>query len=413
MNVPVSVTSRNRYVPYFPFLCDMKNFVLLILLLLSSCGLKQIGEVVHSSADGVWYGPSYGKYLSGTCYALVLDYPKGYEWKSDPLKDAADCKLVMLADGIPVLSLKTGPDYEVSRNFARHRIISGKLYSDYTDGMTTVIKEDGHELVRYDGAEEIICFVVTGGKVHTLARHESGKGFVYRIDGYPVLSREDGNLYPHMDVHEGKVSFCFSVSVMKEGGYRNCHYHVTDGRVALVETADDIVKVWDMKVYSGELYMAVSFPQESPVLIHGDQIESVDYLNRLDMVSCTFCDGDEVCLCARFRHSGSSLMTDILWMGGNQWHMYRLGSTLSAVYVDETGYNAVINPTNGMYGIIFDSTRACTMPSGYGVSSRNVMVRKDSILHVGLSHSAGGSPVIWRPDMVDTLKVNGPVICLQ
>ena len=391
----------------------MKNFVLLILLVLSSCCLKQVGEVTHSGADGVWYGPSYGRYLSGTCYSLALDYPKGYDWKADPLNDDVGCELVMLADGIPVLSLKTGKGYEVSRDLLRHRLISGKLYSDYTDGITTVVKVDGKERLRYDGAEEILCLEVARSKVHTLSRSMEGSGFIYRVDGEPVLSREDGTLYPHIDVHEGSVSFCFSTVVMKEDGFKECHYRVTDGRVVLVEVPDDVVKVWDMRVFSGELHMAVSLPEEGPVLIHGDMRESVEYLNGLRMVSCTFCDGEKMCLCARFLHSGSSLMSDILWMGGSQWHMYRIGSTLSAVYVDGDGFNAVINPANGRNGIIFDSTRACFIPEGYAVSSRNIMTRKDSILHVGLSHGAGGSPVIWRPDRMDTLRINGPLIVLQ
>ena len=391
----------------------MRNFVLTILLLLSSCGLKQIGEDVHSYSDGVWYGPSYGRYISGTCHALALDYPKGYDWKEDPLKDESGCDLVMLADGIPVMRLKTGSEYEVSRDLLRHRMISGKLFSDYTDGVTTVIKEDGKERVRYGGAEEILCLTVVRSRVHTLSRPVGGYGFVYRVDGEPLLSREEGTLYPHIDVHDDTVSFCFSNGVTHEDGYRECHYRVIDGKVAQVEVADDVVKVWDMRVFSGVLHMAVSLQDESPVLICGDRRESVGYFSSLDLVSCTFCDGDSMCLWTRFLHSGSNLMSDILWMGGDRWHMYRLGSTLTSVYVDGDVFNAVINPANGRSGIIFDSTRACSMPEGYGVSSRNVMTRKDSVLHVGLSHAAGGNPVIWRPDRMDTLRINGPVICLQ
>lgn len=387
--------------------------MLLMLLLLSSCGLKQTGEEMHSYADGVWHGPSYGKNMSGTCHALALDYPKGFDWKSDPLNEDTVCELVMLADGVPVLGLKTGPEYEVSRDILRHRMIAGRLYSDYTDGVTTVIKEDGRERVRYDGAEEVLYLAVARGRIHTLSRPKEGGGFVYRVDGEPLLVRDEGTLYPHLDVHEGSVSFCFSTSVRSAEGLRECHYHVTDGRVALVETADDVVKVWDMRGFAGELHMAVSSPEEGPVLICGDRRESVGYLNSLDLISCSFCDGDGMCIWARFLLSGSNLMTDILWMGGDRWHMYRLGSTLTSVHFDGGGLSAVINPSNGREGIIFDSTRACPMPSGYGASSRNIMVRKDSVLHVGLSHAEGGSPVVWRPDGMDTLRINGPVIGLQ
>ena len=102
-DVPVSVTSGSRYFSYYAFLWDMKKIVLLMLLLLTSCGLKQVDMEIHSGSDGVWLGPSYGKHMSGTCYALGLDYPKGYDWKSGQLNEDVECDVVMFADGIPVL----------------------------------------------------------------------------------------------------------------------------------------------------------------------------------------------------------------------------------------------------------------------------------------------------------------------
>lgn len=391
----------------------MKNFALLILLMLSSCGLKQIDVDLHAASDGVWYGPSYGRYMSGTCYALGLDYPKGYDWKSYPQNgDIGPC-LVMFADRIPVLRMQTGESYEVSSSFSRHRIRNGKLYSDYTDGLSTVIKEDGKERVRYDDAEEIICLEVCDGRIYTLGHPLGGNGFVYRVDGEKVLHRDDAILYPHLDFHAGLASFCFSVNVREVDGYKQYHYHVTDGKVHQVDSNPDIIKVWDMRMLSGNLYMAVSFQDRSPVLVHDDVNETVDYFNGLNMVSCTFCDSERLCLNSRFRHSGSYLMSDILWMGGDEWTIYRLGSTLSSVFADKDGYNAVINPSNGRDGYIFDGNMAYVMPDGYNVSSKDCMTRKEGTLHVGLSSVAGSEPVIWRPDGLDTLKMNGPLICLR
>ena len=82
---PDSVTSRIRCFVYIAFLWDMKDFVLFMcFLFLCSCSLEQIGRGSRSDADGVWKGPSYGKHMSGTLYAVAVDYPDGYDWKADP-----------------------------------------------------------------------------------------------------------------------------------------------------------------------------------------------------------------------------------------------------------------------------------------------------------------------------------------
>jgi hypothetical protein len=52
--------------------------------------------------------------MSGTCYALGLDYPKGHDWKSGTGDDGIECALMMFADGIPVLRVRTGDEYGVS-----------------------------------------------------------------------------------------------------------------------------------------------------------------------------------------------------------------------------------------------------------------------------------------------------------
>lgn len=412
-DVPVSVTSGSRYFSYYAFLWGMKNIVMLMLLLLTSCGLKQVDMEIHSGSDGVWRGPSYGKHMSGTCYALGLDYPKGYDWKSGQSNDETECDVVMFADGIPVLRVKAGDEYEVSTDILRHRIRDGKLYSDYTDGITTVIKEDGKEVVRFDDVEEILCLEPSSGRLHTIGLPVGGNGFVYRVDGECLIRKDSATIYPHLDEYGGHLSFCFSSTVRDAAGYRPGYYQVTDGIVKKVDVDSAVMRVWDMRVVEGELYIAASLPDKAPVLLWGEAQESVAYLNALDMVSCTFCGTRTVCLNCRFHHSGSDLMSDILWMGGDDWKMYRLGSTLSSVYVDKDGFGAVINPANGRDGLIFDAGKAYHIPEGYAVSSKDCMIRKDGVLYVGLTSNAGGGPVIWNHDGIDTLRINGPLFCLR
>ena len=73
----------------------------------------------------------------------------------------------------------------------------------------------------------------------------------------------------------------------------------------------------------------------------------------------------------------------------------------------------VINPSDETDGEIYDSDDFHPMPEGYAVISRECIARKDDVLHVALSSTAGGPPVIWTPVGSDTLSINGPLFCLR
>lgn len=387
--------------------------LLVVILSLHSCGFGEIGTGVHSGSDGIWHGPSYGKNMSGTIYTVGLDYPDGYDWRSDPEKGMVRCRLVMFADGIPVLKLPVGDAHEISSDIGRHRVRSGCLYTDFTDGNTTIVKKDGVEISRYEGAEDILCMEVYGGRLHSLSRPAGGSGFRYRVDGQLVLERDEAVPFLHLDEHADSVRFCFSQVQRTASGKETGYYQVAAGTVRKIEMSDSVSKVWDMRMIDGTLYVAASFPDRNPVLMYDGKMESLKYLDRQNVVSCVFSDTDRVGLCVRCVYSGSNSMSDILWMGGNEWEMYSIGRTLSSFYIDEDGCNASINPVNGYDGLIFKGSQANLMPDGYYVFAGDCMVRRDSVLHVGLSSGSGDRPVLWRNGVLDTLKINGPVTCLR
>ena len=387
--------------------------LLLFLLLFTSCGFGEIGSGLHSGSDGIWHGPSYGKYMSGTCYAVGLDYPDGYDWRSDTEKGNVKCQLVMFADGIPVLKLPVGDTYEISSDIGRHRVRAGCLYTDYTDGNTTVIKKDGVEISRYDGAEDILCMEVYGGRLHFLTCPADGSGFRYRVDGQLILERKDAVPFLHLDEYADSVRFCFSQEQKTISGKETRYYQVTAGTVRNIELTDSITAVWDMRVMNGKVCVASSFPDKNPVLMYDQKREHLKYLDRQNVVSCVFSDSDRIGLCVRCVYSGSRSMSDILWTGGNDWQMYRIGRTLSSFCIDGDGCNASINPVNGQDGLIFKGSQANLMPAGYYVFTGDCMVRRDSILNVGLSSRNGRYPLLWRDGVLDTLNINGPVTCLR
>lgn len=385
----------------------MKNYVLLMMLLfMSSCGLEQLGHGPHSGADGVWKGPSYGRYMSGTCHAVCLDYPDGYDWVADPGNGSTDCAVVMFADAVPVLKLSAGESYEVSADPQRYRIRSGCLYTDFTDGITTVIKKDGEEIIRYDGAEEVLSLKVKDGTVHMLCQPKDRSGFVYRIDGKEMVAREDGVLCGGLDVSGSSVGFCFEC--------RSKYYKVIDGKVHLLEMDEDVGEVLDVAMYDGEVcILARTDDRIEPVLMRRGRRRSIEYFSTLDILSATFLDTDSLCVRIRHISRNSDLTSDMLWLGDHRFRQPRRWCMLSSVTVDRTGYHAVTNPSGTQPGGIFSNLEQYDLPQSYHVYGDGCAVVKDSILHVGLTSGKGMSPVIWRDGILDTLDVNGPLTCLR
>ena len=392
----------------------MKRFVgIIVFVLCSSCGLGQIEVGEHSGSDGIWRGPSYGRYMSGTVYAVGVDYPDGYDWRADVEKESVRSSLVMFADGIPVLKLLIGDNSEISSDYSRHRLRDGCLYTDFTDGTATVLKKDGVEIARYEGEEEILCLEVYDGVAYTLSSPVHGTGFRFRADGNLILDKPEGIPFLHLDEYADSIRFFFTQTQKTASGPEVRYYQVTDGTVCKVEVDAEISKVWDIRTMKGRTSVVGTSADGRLVLVNEDGKEYLGDISGKDVVSCTFLDSECLSVCIRRRYSGDNLMSDIIWTGQGGVTMYRIGSTLSSILVDDEGCNAVINPANGREGIIFSGTTANAIPAGYGVCSKDCMVRRDSVLYVALSSTGCDRPVIWKDGTLDTLNINGPLTCLR
>ena len=393
----------------------MKTFVqIVVVLLLSSCGLGQLEVGVHSDSDGIWYGPSYGKHMSGTVYTVGLDYPEGYDWRTDVDKGEVKCSLVMFADGVPVLKIPVGDRYEVSSDNARHRLRSGCIYTDYTDGKTTVIRKDGMEVVRFDGAEDIVDVEIHDGRLHSLGNPRGGNGFVYRIDGMVVVERESGSLLSGLSIYDDKVCFCFSRYTESSSGSVLNHYLSEDGKVSLVETGRDVEEVLDMGIYADGLYILARVEGvNAPVLVKGESRRSVNYFSTLDIVSCRFMDTEYMSVRVRYRHPGSDHMSDIVWTEAHGWKRFMRGGVITSLVNDDSGYHAVVYSSELQEAAVFSGNRRQNLDIGYHTYGENCLTVRDSMIYVGLTSRSGNDPVIWRHGVLDTLKLNGPVTCLR
>ncbi len=391
----------------------MKTFVqMIVVLLLSSCGFGEIEVGMHSGSDGIWYGPSYGKHMSGTYYAVGLDYPDGYDWRADLDKSAVNCSMIMFADGIPVLRVPVGDRYEVSSETSRHRIRSGNLYTDYTDGNTTVIKRDGTEILRYDGSEDIVSMEIHEGRIHTLGVSGDGGGFVYRVDGDVVLERTSGNILHGLYVYDGRMCFCFSQHFAISSDLR--YYLVEDGKVSLIEMEKDVEDVLDVGIYDDGLYVLAKVDGvTAPVLMKDGVRDTIGYHGSSDIVSCSFLETESVCVRVRYSSSGMGHLSDIIWLGGQRWRNLMQGGLITSICCNPDGWHAVVHSSGGNVSVVFSSEKRYALPSGYHAYGTECVTAKDSMVYAALTSVPGKKPVIWMNGSLDTLDINGPLTCLR
>ena len=164
----------------------MQRIFLLILFLVSlfSCGIEEIGGDSDKAGGSKWGGMtgSHSGSISekSICYMTALDYQKGYDWRADPAEGDVKCSIVVYADGVPVMKVPVGAEYETSGDPDMHRIIDGHLYTDYSTDAETIIKRDGKTLFGYDGRESLRGMEVVDDDVYTLGQNRDGDGFSFR-----------------------------------------------------------------------------------------------------------------------------------------------------------------------------------------------------------------------------------------
>lgn len=240
-------------------------------LLLASCDLTEVGGT-QSSREDIWKNPTFSKDSTSRervrCFITGLDYPDGYDWRADPEKGVVKCSLVVFCDGIPVMKVPVGKEYEVSPDPDMHRIIDGDLYTDYSTSDETVIKKNGKELFRYGGREMILGMTVSKGSIYTLGQPRNGEGFTYRKDGVPIIERRQGFAFPRLQSDQDSISFAFSEPIYSPEGNIERYYHVMNGKIVQAAIREDIKTVWDIILHENSICCLTSLTGvSSPVLI--------------------------------------------------------------------------------------------------------------------------------------------------
>ena len=380
-----------------------------------ACGLREIG--VQKSDEDIWIGP--GSIVVGgsddivvgkkVWYAVGVDFPEGYDWRTDDEKGQVKCSLVVFANGIPFMKVPVGDRYETSSDPDTHRMIEGSLYTDYSSDDETVVKRNGETIFRYPGREMIIEMAVRGDSVYTLGQSRDGNGFSYRVNGQVLLERESGYAFDHLQTCEDGLSFSFCEVIGTGSDAHERYYHYLAGEICQVAVREDIKKVWDI-IFMNErvCYLASVVGITAPVLAVGSQMDPLEVPQGFEVRSCRFLPQAEDLSVEGVVFQRRKVLFSTLWKGVEMLHYFPSGYTVSSICGSGDGLSCVLNaPRAGVNGIIYRGGESFDMPEGYMSIGGDTMTIVDGILYLGLTSTAEERACVWAENEMKPLKING------
>ena len=387
--------------------------LLAVLIAVLSCGLEEVGHQ-PGAGDGVWIGPGnvIGGSGSGTdkkevWYAVGVDYPQGYDWRADVEKGSVRCSLVVFADGIPMMKVPVGDDYEVSSDPDMHRMVDGALFTDYSAAGETVIKRNGEEIIRYAGLEMIVAIAVEGDHVYTLGQNRSGSGFSFRRNGEVLLERNAGYAFPRIQRVEDGYGLAFYEP--DEESERGRCFHYLAGDICEIAARKDVVKVWDIILHEDRIcYIASMLGVSSPVLMIGDEKSVLEVKDDSVVNSCRFVeDGRGMYVEGIMYKKGNDLFSAI-WKGAELHATFRPGYIVSSTWLSDDSLSCTLNASSAFStGVIYRGGECHEIPLGYVTMGGRSMVMAEGKLYVGLTPETEGTAAVWVENEMKPLKING------
>ena len=400
------------------FLCAKKKMrgkvCLLLVWSLVSCGLVEIGGG-KSDGDHIWIGP--GSMISGggsgalkntVWYAVGIDYPDRYDWRADSDAGSVKCSLVVFANGIPMMKVPVGTEYETGADPDMHRVLDGDLYTDYSADSSTVIKKNGRNLFRFSGREMIVGMAVDGEDLYTLGQSRSGKGFSFRMNGDVVYEHRTGMLFGHFirNGHDYSFAYAEPIHVSKDSLER--YYVYTEGSVQQIAVRDDVRKVWDVFCNGDSLcYIASLVGVPDPVLVSEKDMAVLEVPPDNQIKACRFVPGTSGSMLEGLISTSDGMLTGCLWQASAMKSVFPAGYTIASLCVCDDAVSCVLTHHRTGDELISRGGELFQVPSGYSVMGTSPICMVDGILHVGLTSLDGSSPAVWKDGEISTLNING------
>ena len=382
---------------------------------LMSCGLRETGE--RKDEEDIWTGPGFsimedgeGPFQKTVWYVTGFDYPDGYDWRNDPGDGSVRCSLVVFANAIPMMKIPVNEAYETSGEPDMHRMVDGNLYTEYVRDSVTVIRRNGRPFLEYTGEEKIYGLLVEGNDIYTLGQSRSGRGFTYRRNGRPLLSRDDGYVFEYFRRDSLGHCFAFCEPIKSVSGTVERYFICVGGKVSQIAVREDIKKVWDVTFHDGKLcYIASLVGVEYPVYVEGEWLYAMDVPSASKVQACRFVKGGNEPYIEGLIVSQNGLKTSGIWKGAECVEIFTQGMTVLSICAYDDGLHAILTTPAGISHFIYRAGKIFPVPEGYLVMGMNPMAMVDGILHVGLSPVAGGRPMVWRDGEIQELRLNGYV----
>ena len=194
-----------------------------------------------------------------TLYYTAVRFPDSYDWQRDTAYGQTDFELLLCREGTTLLTLPYGPEAPFCADPNRHHILGGHLYTERMLGEETLVGRDGVELFRFEGREFLLGLLEDGEDLYTLSRPVSGKGFSFRRNGKPLLTRSDGTVFGSLT----DPSYSPGGALYRSGGqivfffwagyaYNAYHYLVQDGKEIRLDNILAGQTVLDVKLHDNE-----------------------------------------------------------------------------------------------------------------------------------------------------------------
>lgn len=428
-------TMRIRKPRHFDSHC-LLMLLLCLLLSVHACGVDEIDERMPE--------PVLPPYLDDdskvpVTYVLAFDYAEGYDWHSDRDYGESDCNMLLFANGRKMKKIPVGYSYNLLPEADMHRIIGGRVYSDYSTDTHTIIFRDGIEMFRYAAREQIVALEVSGDDVYTVGCSREGNGFSARKNGVTLVESVTGSPFEHSVMSDdGTFSFCYCEPIKSGNEYigRYYRYSSKEGKTQIA-VRSDIVKVWD--AVPGVGYVASLIGINTPVLFHEDGSSAVVALGvsarEIEIRSCRFVNSSLPALMEitaaynNYRNTGSlnrqasSLRTvGIRKARAQTWREIRgvwketscamkweTARKAYGFFCDKDGIVCGVSSGSGsdVPDIAYVGLMGYTLPESYAVLAESAVDSRADSLVAGLSSRLGEKPVVWSPHFVDTLDING------
>ena len=376
-----------------------------------SCGIEEMSQRPGVNRDDVWTGPGMNAGDSGreVCYVTAFDYPDDYDWRADREKGSVKCSLVVFANGVPMMKVPVGDEFEVSSDPDMHRMIEGHLYTDYSTGSETVIKKNGKTVLRYPGREVVCGIIADGDTLYTLGHPRHGDGFAFRKNGEVILERSAGRTFGRLHRDGGRICFAFTEPVASEGRDIERYYHFTDGMIVQAAVRDDVRKVWDIYSHKGEICWVASVTGiEEPVLFKDGRLNAMVLFEGYTPLTLSIMEGEDALYVEGILTSSDLTLVTAFWPRPGHSLSFDDGFVASSSCLSGDGINFTFNPMDlSGYGMIYRNGDELPMPAGYSVMGTRCAAISGGILHIGLSSLEGGRPMVWKDGQTELLDISG------